>query len=132
MTITEKALELHGEGFNCAQCVLEAFAEHTGLDSKTARAICSGLGGGVRCGEMCGALLGATIALGFVFPYTQEGDLDAATRIANKTKELTRRFKEEFGCVRCLDLKKEGVTCHQSIKCAIAIAEDIINNKDEE
>ena len=55
MTVSEKAVLLHGQGYNCAQAVLAACGEYTGMDEKTALAISGGFGGGMRCGEMCGA-----------------------------------------------------------------------------
>ena len=64
MGAKEKALALHAQGFNCAQCVLSALGDYTGMDEKTALAISAGFGGGVRCGEICGAVSGAVMALG--------------------------------------------------------------------
>ena len=132
MSLKDKALEIHDKGFNCAQSVLGACTELTGLDEKTSMKIAGGLGGGMRCGEVCGALIGATIAIGCAYPYTEEGDLDGATLIANKTKECNRQFKEKFGCLRCLDLKKADISCDDTIGYAVELAEEIIKKKDEE
>lgn len=132
MSLKDKALEIHTNGFNCAQCVLAACTELTGLDEKTSKMIAGGLGGGMRCGEVCGALIGATIAIGCAYPYTEEGDLDGATVIAAKTKECNKLFKEKFGCLRCLDLKKAGIGCDETISYAVELAENIIKKKDEE
>ena len=61
----------HDKKFNCAQSVLLAFGDKTGLDEKTARAIAGGMGGGVGgCKEeICGALSGAVLALGMLLPH---------------------------------------------------------------
>ena len=48
MTVSEKAVLLHGQGYNCAQSVLAACGEYTGMDEKTALAIAGGFGGGMR------------------------------------------------------------------------------------
>ena len=48
MDIREKAEKLHKSGFNCAQSVLGACGEYTGLDENTALAVSAGFGGGVR------------------------------------------------------------------------------------
>ena len=64
MSVKERAVSLHGAGFNCAQGVLCSCGAYTGLDEKTALAVSGGLGGGFRCGEICGALSGAILAAG--------------------------------------------------------------------
>ena len=45
MDIREKAEKLHKSGFNCAQSVLGACGEYTGLDENTALAVSAGFGG---------------------------------------------------------------------------------------
>lgn len=130
MTIEEKALKFHGDGFNCAQSVLAAFHDYTGLDDKIALAICGGLGGGVRCGEICGALTGAVMVLGMRTPFCVGNDAEAKAKIAVMTKAFTKQFKEEFGCIRCLDLKMNRQPCDKMIAyCAKAAEEAIKNSK---
>ena len=53
MSIQESAIAYHDNGFNCAQSVLAALQEETGLDESTAKRVAAGFGGGVRCGEIC-------------------------------------------------------------------------------
>ena len=128
MGAKEKALMLHDSGFNCAQSVLGALGEYTGLDEKMALSIASGFGGGVRCGEICGAASGAVMALGIVFPFA-DGD-DAAARAKNNklTIAFTKRFSEHFGFIRCFDLKRNGISCSDLIEYAAALAEEMIQN----
>ena len=71
MGTREEAVRLHGEGFNCAQCVFCACGKYTGLDDKSALAIAGGFGGGVRCGEICGAISGAVMAIGAAAPFAR-------------------------------------------------------------
>ena len=54
MSIRESAIAYHDQGYNCAQSVLAALQEETGLDENTAKRVAAGFGGGVRCGEICG------------------------------------------------------------------------------
>ena len=54
MSIQESAIAYHNSGCNCAQSVLAALQEETGLDENTAKRVAAGFGGGVRCGEICG------------------------------------------------------------------------------
>ena len=128
MTVSEKAVLLHGQGYNCAQAVLAACGEYTGMDEKTALAIAGGFGGGMRCGEMCGAVSGALMAVGLCCPYNDASDLDAKAKIAMLAKELTGDFRDNFGCVRCLELKGNGISCDELIAYGAAKAEEIIKS----
>jgi len=131
MGAKEKAAALHGSGFNCAQSVLGALGEYTGLDEKTALALGGGLGGGARCGELCGALSGAILALGAAFPHTDGEDAAARNKIAVLTGQLNRAFREEFGCVRCVDLKRSGHPCAELIDFAARKTEELIERNKE-
>ena len=64
MSIQESAIAYHNSGCNCAQSVLAALQEETGLDENTAKRVAAGFGGGVRCGEICGSITGAVMAFG--------------------------------------------------------------------
>lgn len=125
--IKEEAVRLHGEGFNCAQCVLCACGKYTGLDENTALAVSGGFGGGVRCGEICGAISGAVMSLGCAAPYSDGADREARDRIARLTKECTAAFREKYGVVRCLDLKRAGVDCDELIAFGAETVEKILS-----
>ena len=56
MNIQETAVAYHTNGCNCAQSVLMALQNETGLDEDTSRRVATGFGGGVRCGEICGSI----------------------------------------------------------------------------
>lgn len=129
MGVREEAVRLHGEGFNCAQCVLCACGKYSGLDRTTSLAVSGGFGGGVRCGEICGAISGAVMALGAAAPYADTGDREAMTRIAALTKECTAAFREQFGAVRCLDLKHAGISCDELIAFGAETVEKLISEE---
>ncbi len=129
MGAKEKALALHGRGFNCAQSVLGALGEYTGLDEKTALAVSGGFGGGVRCGEICGACSGAVMALGLASPYTDGEDAAARGKIARAAGAFTRQFAADQGCIRCIDLKRSGRPCDALIAYAAEQAEEILKNQ---
>ncbi len=122
METIERAVALHGEGYNCAQSVLLACGAYTGLDEKTAIAVSAPFGGGMRCGEMCGAVSGGLMALGLSFGTAEK------SAVAAMAKELSEEFKERLGCLRCLDLKSAGVSCDRCIACGAEIAEKIIKD----
>ena len=129
MGAKEKALALHGRGFNCAQSVLGALGEYTGLDEKTALAVSGGFGGGVRCGEICGACSGAVMALGLANPYTDGEDAEARGKIARAAGAFTRQFAADQGCIRCFELKRSGRPCDALIAYAAEQAEEILKNQ---
>ena len=123
MGIREEAVRLHGEGFNCAQCVLCACGKYTGMDRDSSLAVACGFGGGVRCGEICGAISGAVMAIG-------ASNKDAPSRVAPLAKRCTNAFREKYGFVRCLDLKRAGVSCDELIAFGAETAEKLINEKE--
>lgn len=126
MNIKEKALALHDGGYNCAQCVLAACEEYTGLSREQALAISGPFGGGMRCGEMCGAVSGALMAIGMCCPFNDAENAEAKAKIATLAKQFTGSFKADMGNLRCLDLKKDGVPCKELIAYAAELAEKTI------
>ena len=121
MAMSEEAVKLHGEGFNCAQCVLSAAGSYTGLDAETARRIAAGFGGGVRSGEICGAISGAVMALGLL-----QEDKRAVAVLAHDCVEA---FRKQYGCVRCLELKRAGISCDELIAFGASYVENYANNR---
>ena len=126
MSVQEESLRLHACGFNCAQSVLAALGSYTGMEKKTALAVSGGFGGGVRSGEICGAASGAVMALGLAFPFADGDEAEAKKRIAKLPMAFTREFVKQFGCIRCVDLKRKGVPCDELIAWAAKRAEEII------
>ncbi len=129
MGAKEKATVLHENGFNCAQSVLGALGDYTGLDAQTALAVSGGFGGGVCCGEICGAVSGAVMALGLVSPHTDGQDVAARAAIRRSAAEFDRAFKDRFGHIRCADLKSSGIPCGELIAFAAELAEQKIKEK---
>lgn len=128
MDIKELAIKYHDSGFNCAQAVLCACAEYTGLDEKTALAVSAGFGGGLRSGEVCGAISGAVMALGLANPFTDSSDTAAKDKIAALAKDCVAAGKEKFGCIHCSELKGDKSNCPYYIGEMAAFAEEMIKN----
>lgn len=126
MGVKEKATALHESGFNCAQSVLCALGAYTGLDEETALALSGGFGGGVNCGEICGAASGAVMALGLASPHTEGADFEAKQRIRRLAASYNRAFRERYGCIRCVELKREGHPCAELIEYAAESAEEML------
>ena len=120
MTAKEKATELHGKGYNCAQSVLMSMGGVTGMDEKTAASVACGFGGGAGCRELCGALSGAIMALGLKHGAENRPEVNAADR------EIITAFREKFGAVRCEDLKAAKISCDAVIAFAAEKAEELL------
>ncbi len=109
MTHSQLAKKNFESGCNCAQAVLLAFSDVTGLDEGTAMKLAASFGGGMgKLREVCGALTGAFMAAGMICADdhvpTQE---DKAAHYV-KIRSLALRFKEENGSYLCRELL-EGV-----------------------
>lgn len=129
MDVKKLATEYHEKGYNCAQAVLCSCGEYTGLEDKTALAVSGGFGGGLRCGEVCGAVSGAVMAAGMCCQYNDNTDLETKEKIAGLARHITGEFKEKFGYLRCVDLKKSGHPCAELIEAAAELCEKTIKEK---
>ncbi len=106
----EKALKYELDYGCCPQCVLATVQETVGIvDDQTVKASHGLSGGGGLLGEgVCGALSGGLLALSA--KYGRDRDkLDKGRYINNfkKAKELTERFRAEFGGVTCRELQQQ-------------------------
>jgi C_GCAxxG_C_C family probable redox protein len=106
----EKAVKYELDYGCCPQCVLATVQETVGgVDDQTIKASHGLSGGGALLGEgVCGALTGGLMALST--KYGRDRDkLDKGRFINNfkKSKELTERFRAEFGGVTCKELQQQ-------------------------
>lgn len=118
-----KALSLRKEGYNCAQTVIMAFPDITGIEDTTAATMTAGLGAGMSCGEICGVAGAMALACGFITnDPSPKGKLSAMPA----TKKLLTEFSTGAGgCITCRDLKgKCGKSCEELIVSGI----DILHN----
>ena len=91
---------------NCAQAVLLAFGDVTGLDPKLAAKLSSPFGGGMgRQREVCGAVSGMLMVAGILYGYADPSEEDAAKKAHYQlVQDLCARFREEAGSIICRDL----------------------------
>ena len=103
-----KAAELFLSGSNCAQAVLMAFGDVTGLeDSFAAKLSCSFGGGMGRMREVCGAVSGMLMVAGLLYGYDDPGEKDCNKKAHYKlVQELAGRFREEVGSIVCREILK--------------------------
>ncbi len=81
-------------GYGCAQAVLLAFSDMTGLDGKTAAAMASSFGGGMgRMREVCGAVSAALMVLGIAEGYTAPHDAEGKSAHYARVRDFAERFK---------------------------------------
>ncbi len=82
-------------GYGCAQSVLIAFSDLTGLDENTSARLGSSFGGGMgRLREVCGGVTGAFAVLGLLCGYDDPADTVGKSRHYADIRELARRFSE--------------------------------------
>ena len=94
----ERAEALFLQGCTCAQAVLLAFEDITGLEHTTAAKLSSGFGGGMgRLREVCGAVSGMFMVYDLVCGYAEPGDMEAKKRTYADIRELAERFKAQSG-----------------------------------
>lgn len=117
----EIASDFRKAGYNCAQSVLMAFPDITGLDNSTAARASAALGSGVAgLGDMCGVVTGMGIAVGMT------GGDSPADKV--KAAALTKRLAEIFashtsGRLCCRDLKKQpqAISCNDLVALGVRI-----------
>ena len=61
--------------------------------------------------------------------YNDNTDLETKAKIAELAKSITGNFNEEFGALRCVDLKKAGKPCAELIEYCAELAEKTIKEK---
>lgn len=104
-----KAKELFLEGYNCAQSVLCAYCEETGMNFKEAVKLASSFGGGMgRLREVCGAVTGMFMVTGLKYGYTSPNDDETKAKHYELIQSLAKRFKEENGSIICRELLELG------------------------
>ena len=89
-----KAAESFLSGYNCAQAVMVAFCDVTGLEEKAAAKMISPFGGGMgRMREVCGAVSGMFMVLGVLYGY-DENDTDVQKKQLYKdVQALAEKFR---------------------------------------
>lgn len=109
MNHADRAEALFRAGYNCAQAVLCAFSDRTGLEDDTAARLSSSFGGGLaRMREVCGAVSGAAMVLGLLRGYTDPDDREAKRRHYALVQELAARFRTENGSIICRELLRSS------------------------
>lgn len=100
------AAELFVKGYNCAQAVVMAFSDLTGLSPEYSAKMVSSFGGGMgRMREVCGAVSGMFTVVGILYGYDHP-DPEAQMQHYGLVQELAAKFKEQAGSIICREILK--------------------------
>ncbi len=107
----EYAGQLFTDGYNCAQSVMVAFCDLTGLSKEFAAQVASPFGGGMgRMREVCGAVSGMLMVAGLLYGYHDPADKTGKRELYKLEQELAGTFRERAGSIICRDLLKNPST----------------------
>lgn len=103
----EKAAELFLEGYNCAQAVMVAFSDVTGLEPEFSAKMISSFGGGMgRLREVCGAVSGMLAVAGILYGYDSPTDDEKKKAHYELVQRLAEAFRQEAGSIICREILK--------------------------
>jgi len=108
MNPTEKrqlAKRYFEDGYNCAQAVLLAFCDETGLTQDQASRLASTFGGGMgRMREVCGAVSAMFMVQGLLEGYSDPKAKEEKAAVYARVREVADRFREKNHSIICRDL----------------------------
>ena len=106
MDHTFLAADLFLKDCNCAQAVLVAFEDVTGMDRTLAATLSSSFGGGMgRMREVCGAVSGMLMVAGILYGYEDPGEGDCHKKAHYElVQELAGKFRAEVGSIICREI----------------------------
>lgn len=114
---SEKAAQLFGDGFHCAEAVAAAVLDALGEESAEAAAHATAFGGGFgrTFQEACGALSGSFIAIGHLYGRRKPGG--EWNFPADLGAEIRQRFLDDFGTTNCATLRNRFGEERQMEEC---------------
>jgi len=118
----DRATDLFGNGFHCAEAVATAVLEALGEAPGEAAAHATAFGGGFgkTHDEACGALSGALIVIGHLHGRRAPGgEWDLPARLA---AEARQRFIARFGTAHCATLRNRFGDERQMAECRNLVA----------
>ena len=103
----EKAAQLFLQGYNCAQAMMVAYCDETGLTPEFAARMASSFGGGMgRMREVCGAVSGMLMVAGLLYGYEIPGDDVSKKAHYHLVQHLAGKFRESAGSIVCREILK--------------------------
>ena len=131
-TRVEETIVRHDKGYNCAQAVACTYCDLVGVDEETMFCMTEALGlgmGGMQ--GTCGAVTGACVLAGMKRSTGHREAPDSKAESYKLSREITQRFQEKAGSLRCTELKgvesgKMLHSCPDCIKDSAAIVEQVL------
>ena len=143
----KKAMDLFGQGYNCAQAVFLSFLDEMDMDETVAKKLSSSFGGGMgRLREVCGAVSGMFMVAGALYGYDSPTEAAPKSEHYARIQELAKEFEKENGSIVCRELlgltqKKDEPTpeqrteeyykkrpCKELVGMAAAIMDEYMEN----
>ncbi|EJO5346551.1 C-GCAxxG-C-C family protein [Clostridium botulinum] len=106
-----RVLEIHKEGFNCAESIIKALNEEKNLNIPVS--VASPFGGGMTVGSTCGAITGGLMALGAIKGREECKSKNQSMAFA---KQVMLKVKDRYNTFDCRELKKKGISCDEMIE----------------
>ena len=108
---SQQAKENFAQGYNCAQAVLLAFCDDTGLSREQAAKLASTFGGGMgRLREVCGAVTGMFMVEGLLRGYDDPKAKEEKADVYARVQALAASFIEKNHSIICRDLIQDTQT----------------------
>ena len=83
---------------NCAQTIMEVYADDLGINKELANHLGCNFGGGMKCGSVCGAITSGLMILG-------AKGIDSPAKVNQFIKTISNNH---HGLINCADLLKEN------------------------
>lgn len=107
MNHADLAAQAFVDGYNCAQSIVVAFSDVTGLSPDFSARMASSFGGGMgRMREVCGAVSGMLMVAGLLYGYDDILDPDAKKNHYTLVQNLAGHFRQEVGAIVCREILK--------------------------
>ena len=102
-----RAAQYFLDGYNCAQAVLAAFSDVTGLSPEHSARMASSFGGGMgRMREVCGAVSGMLMVTSLLYGYDPTAGDEVKKAHYALVQKLAGQFREEVGSIICREILK--------------------------
>ncbi len=119
--LSSQAVNLYGQGFNCAQSVLCVFANKYDMNVDKAYRIGSQYGDLKKSANMCDALTGAVMVIGLKYGQYVSSDKEGKVNCYKKTVDFINCYKKIYGTAGC----KNNLNCGKKIKETVELLEKL-------
>jgi len=115
----DAAQKLFGKGLNCAQSILAAKSDLTGLSVTDSLKIATGFGAGMaKMQQTCGAVTGAYMVIGALHGRVNPDDEASRDKTYGLIEEFNRRFIDLQGSLNCRELLGVDLNSDEGIEKA--------------